>query len=408
MEVERIGIFARPRWSVSKTSRAFINALLLLALLSLALSANSIAQAWEEDKLAISVPFTRITTERKTINVPLEVKNDLNRSLIVSFEVSCPARWRYSLILRGYNVSEIFLKPHETMDLNLRLEPSEEVEEGSYTFAIRAFSKDIKSNRIGITVNILKPIEEVELKATSLSVTGTPGSVFTFRFDMENRGYRDLTFALSATVPSDWRLLGFRPSAYEKRAISEITVKAQSTMRGVVVEVWCPREILPGEYPVTIAIAGEGMEKSLEFTAVVTGTHEVSLRTEEELLSYGVNAGESKEILLVVENEGTAELRDVKISCNAPYGWKTVVSPETLGILPAGESASVSLVISPPAGTIAGDYSVTARVMTPESSDEIKLRITVTKPTLWGIIGAVVVVASIFGLMLVFRKYGRP
>ncbi|MFQ6081386.1 MAG: NEW3 domain-containing protein [Candidatus Bathyarchaeia archaeon] len=408
MKIEKIGIPTRPRCSMNKTRKTFINALLLLALLSLAFSASPIAQAWEEDKLAISVPFTSITTERKTINVPLEVRNDLNRSLIVSFEISCPARWRYSLIFQGYNVSEIFLKPDETMSLNLRLEPSEEVKEGSYSFTIRAFSGDIVSNKIGITVNILKPIEEVELEAASLSVTGTPGSTFTFRFDVVNRGYRDLTFALSAIVPSDWRLLGFRPSIYEKRAISEITVKAQSTTRGVVVEAWCPREIPPKEYPITIAIVGEGIEKSLEFTAVVTGTHEVSLRTQEELLSYGVNAGESKEITLIVENEGTADLRDVKISCSAPYGWKAVVSPEGVDILPVGESVSVSLTISPPAGTIAGDYSVTARVRTPESSDEIKLRITVTKPTLWGIIGAVVVVASILGLMLVFRKYGRP
>ena len=382
-------------------------ALLFIVVCTIFLSAYSTATP-EESELTISVPFTNITTERRTISIPLEVKNGLNNSLTVSFEVSYPRGWRYSLILRGYNVSEIFLKPQETMELSFRLEPSGDIKEGAYTFTISAYSGHIRSNQIGITINILKPVEEVELSATSLSITGTPGSTFTFRFNIENKGYKDLVFALSATVPEGWHLLGFKPSAYEERVIAEIAVKAQSTARGVVAEVWCPREVRPGDYPVTIAIITEGLEKTLEFTAVVTGTHEISVRTKEELLSYGVNAGESKEITLVVENKGTADLMDIRVYCSAPYGWKTAVSPERIDIIPVGESTSVSLVITPPSGTIAGDYSVSVRVTTREASEEVKLRITVTKPTFWGIIGVVVVVASIFGLMFVFRKYGRP
>lgn len=388
--------------------KAFARGLSLLVLLLVAFTNVRSTYAYEEEGLSISVPFITIMTERKTISVPLTVENNFNRSLVVSFEVSCPAGWRYSLIFQGYNVSEIFLRPNKTASLSLRLEPGEEIKAGSYTFTIRALSEPVKSNLIRMTINIQKPVEEVELKATVESVTGSPGSTFTFRFNIANRGYRDLTFALSATVPGGWYILGFRPSAYERRAISEITVKAQETYSGAIFEVWCPEKTPPGEYPVTITASAEGIENSLELEAVVTGTPRISLRTQEEVLSYGVNAGESKEIILVVENEGTTDLLDVTIRCSTPYGWKTVASPDKLNILPAGENASVSLIISPPAGAIAGDYSASVRVSTRETSDEIKLRITVTKPTYWGIIGLVVVVLSVFGLMFVFRKYGRP
>jgi len=269
-------------------------------------------------------------------------------------------------------------------------------------------SEQAESNVITMNINVQKPVEEVKLEASSKSVTGSPGSTFTFRFNIKNKGYRDLTFTLSADVPEGWYTLGFKPSTYEKRAISEITVEAQSTYSGAVFEVWCPEKTPPGEYPVKITISAEGIEKSLDLEAVVKGTPKISLKTKEEVLSYGVNAGESKEIILIVENKGTSDLFDVKIYCNAPYGWETVVSPEKLNMLPAGGNATVSLFISPPSGTIAGDYSANVRVSTRETSDEIKLRITVTKPTYWGIIGLVVVVASVFGLMFVFRKYGRP
>ena len=389
-------------------SRALVEILFLSMLLSATLVGGCAARSGEGEGLTISVPFTNISSERETIRVPLEVENNLNRSLLVSFEVLCPEGWAYSLVLQGYNVSEIFLEPNEGVDLSFRLEPGEGVGAGSHTFAIRAVGDGVSSNRISITVRILRPIEEVELKATRLSVTGSPGSIFTFRFDIANKSYRDLTFSLFAKIPSGWYLLGFKPSAYERRAISEITVEAQSTKRGVVAEVWCPEEALPGEYPVTVIASGEDMEMGLEFTAAVTGTYKVSLGTEEGLLSYRVNAGESKEIILVVQNEGTADLVDVKVSCSAPRGWRAVVSPERVDIVRVGRSERVSLVVSPPAGTIAGDYSVTARVRSREGSDEIKLRITVTKPTLWGVIGLVVVVGSVFGLMLAFRKYGRP
>jgi len=373
-----------------------------------AFSSVSVTSASEEGGLRISVPFVSIITERKTISVPLTVENTLDRSLVVSFEVACPSGWSYSLMFQGYNVSQIFLQPNKTASLSFKLAPGTGIAAGSYTFTIRAVSEQVKSNLISLTINIQKPVEEVKLKASVESVTGSPGSTFTFRFDITNKGYRDLTFALSASVPEGWYTLGFKPSAYEKRAISEITVKAQSTYSGAVFEVWCPEKTPPGEYPVTITISGEGIERTLDLEAVVKGTPKISLHTKEEVLSYGVNAGESKEIILVVKNEGTVDLFDVRIYCSAPYGWKTAVSPEKLNMLPAGENATVSLVISPPSGALAGDYSANVRASTRETSDEIKLRITVTKPTYWGIIGLVVVVVSVFGLMFVFRKYGRP
>ena len=385
-------------------------ALSLVALFLLILSSVNVclAQDYVENGLRISVPFTKLTTERKTLSIPFYVRNNLNSSMLVSFSIDCPPGWSFSFLLQGYNVSEIFLEPEETAHLTLRLEPSEKVAEGTYNFKVYAFSGEIMSNEITITVYILKPTEIVELRATSLSVTGSPGSTFTFRFSIENKGYEDLTFVLSATLPEGWHLLGFRPSLYERRAISEITVKAQSVASGVVAEVWCPMEVSPGEYPVTVTIASGTTEKSLEFTAVVTGTHQVSLRTKEDLLSYTINAGETKEIILFVENKGTADLIDVRVSCDAPYGWKAVVSPERINTVPAGESRAVSLAITPPSGTIAGDYSVEVHVITHEASDDIELRITVTKPTFWGIIGLVIILVSVFGLILVFRKYGRP
>ena len=307
-----------------------------------------------------------------------------------------------------YNVSEVLLKPKDSVELKLRLEPGAEVEEGVYTFHLYAFSEDVKSNEVTIKVNLLKSGEEVLLKAGKSVVTGTPGSTFSFRFNIENKGYRDLTFALSATIPKGWYSLGFKPSPYETTAISEVTVKAKSTKWGVVFEAWCPEDTKPGMYPVIVTITGDGIEKSLEFKAEVSGTYKLSLETEGELLSFRVRAGGRKEITLVVRNEGTGDMKNVKIFCDTPAGWKATLSQDRIELLPAKRSVKISLAISPPAGAIAGDYMVTVRAWGAESSDKIDLRITVTKPTFWGIVGLVVIAASVLILLLAFMRYGRP
>ncbi|MEM4425829.1 MAG: NEW3 domain-containing protein [Candidatus Nezhaarchaeales archaeon] len=351
-------------------------------------------------------------TEEREISIPLTIENLLEEYQLVMINVTCPEKWSYSLTLKdyqGYSITKLLIRPRESVELTLNLKPSEEVEPGSYLFHICAVGEKATSNLISLSINLRKPAEVVVVEAASRSVTGSPGSVFSFWFTVRNNGHRDLTFALSTQVPEGWYSLGFRPSLYEATVISTLTVKARS-YSSAVLQVLCPQNIAPGSYPVRILISGEGIERSLDVEAIVSGIPKIELKTYDELLSYEITAGETKEIILLVSNTGNIDLFNIWFACYAPSGWRASLSiPDNrLSALPQGSSALVSLLVEPPSGTLAGDYSLVVRAFTTGVSSEITLRITVVKPTYWGIVGLVVLITSLLGLLIVFRRYGRP
>jgi len=392
---------------MKRTVRAFVQILTVLLALTLVIGNASVAR--EDEGLVIYSPVLGIKSEPKRLSIPLTITNLLGESREVSFNISYPKGWSCDVFYGDYGISKISLRSRESMNLTLVIEPSSNVTAGSYSIVVTALSGQVKSNALKIDVEIIKPSLGIELTTTSAEVTGSPGSVFSFSFNIKNNYYRDLTLGLSAEVPEGWYSLGFLPSSYETKVISDVAVRARSTYWGVTLQVWCPESVKPGTYPVSVTVSepSEGIREKLEFRAVVTGTAKVTLKTEGGLLSYNVEAGKTVEIPLIIENTGTLPLRDISLYSYAPSGWKADITPDKITALPVGENATAILYLEPPPGAIAGDYSINVRAWSMEASHEITLRITVTKATYWGIVGVVVVVGAIFVLIFVSRRYGR-
>lgn len=390
--------------------RIIVVILLLTLALLLATLTNGVSLAYEQKEVEIHSPILAVETEPRSISIPITIVNLLNEARDVLLRVVCPADWRYSILFREYNVSKLSLRGSETIDLTLVLEPGPEITSGEHHFNIAAYrGTQIISNVLTISVKIVKPVAAVSIEATSTEVSGSPGSIFSFRFNIKNNSYKDLTLKLGANIPEGWYNLGFKPSPYETKVISEITVRARSTYWSAAFDVFCPEGQIPGVYPVSIILEEPvaGIHEEFVFRAVVTGTPKVSLKTEGDLLSYNVEAGGEIEIPLIIENVGTVPLREISIYCYAPTGWKTAINPNKISSLPVKEKASATLYISPHPGAIAGDYSVSVRAWSLDATQEITLRITVTKTTYWGVIGIIVIVIAVFGLMTVFWRYGR-
>jgi len=75
--------------------------------------------------------------------------------------------------------------------------------------------------------------------------------------------------------------------------------------------------------------------------------------------------------------------------------------------LAPGLAQDVDVVIEPPEKTIAGDYSITIRADSEETSDSLEFRVTVETPTIWGWVGIAIVLVVIAGLAVLFRQLGR-
>ncbi|MEM1550515.1 MAG: NEW3 domain-containing protein [Candidatus Bathyarchaeia archaeon] len=383
--------------------------LLISALLLAATVDSMLSMAYDSREIDLYSPILSIETEPRSISIPLTISNLANDRREISFDVICPSGWRYSILFKEYNISRISLRERESIDLTFAIDPSD-VTEGQYSFSISAqYNGQIISNTLTINVKITKPTATVSVEAASIEVSGSPGSIFSFRFNIKNNSYKDLTFRLAAEIPEGWYNLGFKPSPYDTKVISDVTVRARSTYWSLALDIYCPEGIEPGAYPVNVIISepAEGIYEKVSLRATVTGTPKVTLKTENDLLSYNVEAGGEIVIPLIIENTGTTHLREISLYCYVPTGWSATIEPSKIPGLPKGEKANAALYIRPPPGAIAGDYSANVRAWGLDASHEITLRITVTKTTYWGIIGIVVIVAAVFGLMLVFWRYGR-
>ena len=72
-----------------------------------------------------------------------------------------------------------------------------------------------------------------------------------------------------------------------------------------------------------------------------------------------------------------------------------------------GESAPATAHITPSGNAVAGDYQISLSATNADANEQIDVRVTVETAPIWGIVGILLVVATIGGLVLVFRRYGR-
>ena len=108
-----------------------------------------------------------------------------------------------------------------------------------------------------------------------------------------------------------------------------------------------------------------------------------------------------------MENFGTAVIENITFSSDNPGGWTVTFNPEKIDSLAVGTTRDIDVVIKAPRKTIAGDYMITLRTSSEVASDLMDIRITVLSPTVWGWVGAGIVVAVIAGLAVIFLRLGR-
>ena len=385
---------------------------LLFSLLLTALAINYVNA--ERDRLTISISFTGVTVEQgESISASLKIRNNLTDPANVELTIDKPSGWEVETRYRGYKVFRFFIEPNDEITVSVRINVPADATPGinKITFTARDINTGVVSNEITLEVEVLeKPKKDpIELTVSFPSLTGEPGTTLEYRFDLKNNLDRDIVVGLEArNVPEGW-VVSFKPSAFEDRIISSISLEPERSRTGMVMEVRPPRTVSPGSYKITLVATANGFSKEAEVTAVITGISRFRLTTPNQLLSFEVGAGEEKKVTIVFINEGSEHIRDISCSVSPPSRWDASVEPDKIDLVRPGETASVTLTVKPPANTLAGDYSLRVSAFTRAAgSESLQFRVTVTKQTFWGIIGVGVVAASVMALLVVFWRFGRP
>jgi len=259
----------------------------------------------------------------------------------------------------------------------------------------------------------VNPEPSIEMKVTYPAVEGIAGTNFEFEIEFnynEELGGEARSFELLITTPQGWSAYITPPYQKDNR-IREITLQpgfAAGTKLNLTATApfWPLPE--PGDYKITLeAVSGE-ITGTTELTAVITARYTMALAPSGELYNTTAKAGKDNYFSIEVANLGTAAIENIKFSSVKPKGWTIDPSPDKIESLTAFDFQTVDLNIKPPPETIAGDYEITIRASGEQiSQEEIKIRVTVETPTIWGWVGVGIIVLVVAGLAYIFMRFSR-
>ncbi len=258
--------------------------------------------------------------------------------------------------------------------------------------------------------------EELSFETTLPKIQAEEGETFNFDFTViykagdEPFGLDENTktkpFDITVDYPTGWI------AAVAKGTTEARTINLESGSTESLKLVAAPRTSQePGEYNFTVtfksAIEGDPLEESMEFTAVITATYEISLTTKTGRLSTDITSGKDNHYKLVLANNSSTSVENISLTSTEPEGWQVDFDNKEIDIIEAGEEKEIDVVINPPEKTIAGDYILTFKASSENSNDEIELRVTVETSTIWGIVGIGIIVIVIVGVAIIFTRLGR-
>ncbi|HAV01573.1 MAG TPA: hypothetical protein DCW47_10355, partial [Lachnospiraceae bacterium] len=234
---------------------------------------------------------------------------------------------------------------------------------------------------------------------------GPSGTMFSYSTKLTNNSGENQTYSLSAEgAPEGWNVT-FTPSD-AGNATSSVPVDAGATS-SITVAVTPSQNVTAGEYPLTLTAncAGENLE--LPVIVKITGSYGLAAATPTGNLSVKAFAGETQDAILSIQNTGNIDLTNVSLKAQASTDWKVTFDQDEISDIPAGESKEVTAHITPAKDAILGDYAVIVTASNDVASSNCDLRVSVQNHTGWGVVAIVIIVALVFGLGYVIRKFGR-
>jgi uncharacterized membrane protein len=398
-------------------------AILLVTVLSLAWTIGA-AEKQEEKKDAVEtkesfnviLPFTDVTVgQGQEVTMDAEIVNRTKNPVQVDLSLeSVPKGWEVGFHSRypSYPIRSVMVQGEKSNTIEFKAKVPEKTAPGDYTISVRAqddkgATKQHENIKFRVTS---KKVETGGLKLTSqYPVLSTPtGQTLKFTVDLKNETNKPLTTSVLAQAPEGW-LVRFKPQ-FGDTLISSIALKENAT-ETLSVEIDSPLRTEAGDYPVTIRARSGAFEATTKLNVTLKGTTDLKIGTlHGGTLNTTVRAGQKTTVDFAVGNGGTAQIRNLSFTTKKPAEqWTIEFKPEKVDALNPGEVREIKMEIQTPPRTIAGDYLLT---FTPSSPDittvrPVDFRVTVLGRTLWGLIGAGVVVLVIVGLGAVFIRLGR-
>jgi uncharacterized membrane protein len=361
----------------------------------------------------------KIIEQDETVSLDLIIKNNGHKDETVFLRIEKkPDNWKAKIEKYGDVITGVFVPAGESKTLTFSADEKDEDDKltiGEYQFEVVVSTEDKKLTQTA-TANITvkeqekkKTEEGQEQKAIRITTSypvlrGASDSEFEFSIDIYNETDKDDMFSLRAEKPKGWDV-SFKPS-YENKYIGSLQIKSNLS-QSIDVEISPAPRAEIGEHPIKVFAKSSEGEAEIELKVVLTGTHKVTCRTLNGILSLTARKGKEANISMYVINEGSSPEREISFTSFKPENWEVSFDPEKVEGLEAGDMKQVEVTINPAPEALVGDYSVAVNARSDEASADIEFRITVKAATTWGWIGVVIIVVVIGGLAIAFKRLGR-
>lgn len=313
-----------------------------------------------------------------------------------------PADWTITLRGGGFLVNGVHSNGDEATEVTLDVSVPETAADGVQRITVQALSDgSTASLPIDITVTP-NAAGEVSLTTDFPELKGSTDASFSFTLTLRNDTPDDLTFGVAASGPPGWTVDAKVTS--QAQAASAIVEAGSSTSIAVTAE--APQNAAADVYPITVEASSGDTSAQAELSVEITGSYDLTLTTPDGRLSANASAGSQTDLSLVLRNDGTAEVADVRLSASTPTGWTVTFEPETVTVPALGEE-QVTARLTPSGNAIAGDYLATFNARSDLADAEAQMRVTIETSLLWGVVGIGLIGLVLAGLWWTFRRYGR-
>ncbi|NLZ73661.1 MAG: hypothetical protein GX905_07575 [Bacteroidales bacterium] len=355
----------------------------------------------KEQNLILYTPYTKIAVPPgEIIDYSIDVINNYDKVKNASLSVSgIPRGWKSEIKAGGFTISQLSVLPDEKKTFNLQVQVPLKVNKGTYYFSVNA--GELGSLPLTVTISEQGTFK-TEFTTTQPNMEGNSKSTFTFNTNLKNSTADQQLYALAANAPQGWNVV-FKVN-YKQATSAQ--VEANKT-ENITIDITPPANVKAGTYKIPVSASTGSTSDKIELEVVITGSYEIALTTPSGRISSDITAGSTKRIDLIINNSGSAELKDIQLNSTKPSDWEVTFEPNKIEVLKSGETANATAIIKASKKALPGDYIVKMEARMPEVNSNIDFRITVETSLLYGWLGIVIILIVIGGIYFLFRKYGR-
>lgn len=376
------------------------------ALCALSFQTAALAAETAPAGIYLSTDYPSLTLKAgETSTIALHLRNHATPPERLALSVDgVPSGWKADLLGNGRPVGSAMPGSDDTLPLQLRLDIPQDEARSHHTLTVHADgTQRHPSLPIDITLADELPAQ-LSIQPELPQLTGSARTAFDYQLTVKNASGHDVLASLAAQAPQYFDI-SFT-EGYGTQQISAVPVKAGES-KTVKLHVRPPASAQSGEHAIKVRVAADGAEATTDLKLDITGQPSLELSGRDGLMSTDAQIGDTREMPLVLRNDGTAAAQDIALDGTAPSGWKIEFEPARVALLEPGKTTEVQARITPSTQSLAGDYMVKLHARSAGQSADGDLRVSVTTSGLWGVSGAILIAVALLALLGAVARYGR-